>query len=106
MSEHLTQLLIQHNEFLIRAMAARWLSPLADLTPTQRERMTETLLAHLEGESSSSVATALGIHIQTLRYRMRQIEKLFGPALHAPRARVEIMLALKGRQFLTQRNGK
>ncbi|WP_405542539.1 helix-turn-helix domain-containing protein [Streptomyces phaeochromogenes] len=103
-SDNLTELLIQQDDFLIRAMAARWLRPLAGLSPTQRHWMANTLLALFGSVNSSAAARSLNIHVQTLHYRKRRIEELFGPVLDKPRARLEIVLALKGRELLAQRD--
>jgi DNA-binding PucR family transcriptional regulator len=46
------------------------------------------------------VARRLGVHPQTVRYRLRQLEELFGDALNAPDARFELELALRGRALL------
>ncbi|MEK8169603.1 helix-turn-helix domain-containing protein [Streptomyces sp. M19] len=41
----------------------------------------------------------LKVHPQTVRYRLRQIEKLFGPGLRDPRIRFELEMALRGRRL-------
>ncbi|WP_326728247.1 PucR family transcriptional regulator [Streptomyces phaeochromogenes] len=102
-SDYLTELLVQQDDFLIRAMAARWLNPLSRLTQKQRRWMSETLLALLGSDNATAAARSLNIHVQTLHYRKRQIEKLFGSVLDQPCARLEIVLALKGRKLLAER---
>lgn len=47
--DHLSTLLLLQDEPLAHALAARWLRPLANLTPRQSERLEVTLLAWLEG---------------------------------------------------------
>jgi len=41
------------------------------------------------------VAAELGVHPQTVRYRLRQLRELFGTRLEDPEARFELSLALR-----------
>ncbi|RKT08045.1 PucR-like helix-turn-helix protein [Streptomyces sp. 3211.6] len=100
--DHLSTLLLLQDEPLAHALAARWLRPLADLTPRQSERLEVTLLAWLEGGGAPEAAKALNVHPQTVRYRMRQLEKLFGPGLRDPRTRFELEMALRSRRLMAQ----
>ncbi|MGY0056546.1 PucR family transcriptional regulator [Streptomyces sp. LZ34] len=100
--DHLSTLLLLQDESLVRALASRWLKPLAGLTPRQSERLQMTLLAWLEGGGAPEAAKALKVHPQTVRYRLRQIEKLFGPGLRDPRIRFELEMALRGRRLMAQ----
>ncbi|MFE1559341.1 PucR family transcriptional regulator [Streptomyces sp. NPDC058734] len=100
--DHLSTLLLLQDEPLAHALAARWLKPLTDLTPRQSERLEVTLLAWLEGGGAPEAAKALSVHPQTVRYRMRQLEKLFGPGLRDPRTRFELEMALRSRRLMAQ----
>ncbi|MFF0215474.1 PucR family transcriptional regulator [Streptomyces vinaceus] len=100
--DHLSTLLLLQDEPLAHALAARWLRPLASLTPRQSERLEVTLLAWLEGGGAPEAAKALSVHPQTVRYRMRQLEKLFGPGLRDPRTRFELEMALRSRRLMAQ----
>ena len=100
--DHLTLLLLLQDESLAQALAARWLGPLEKLTPRQCERLEGTLLAWLEGGGAPEAAKTLKVHPQTIRYRLRQIEKLFGPALRDPRTRFELEMSLRSRRLLAQ----
>ncbi|MFE3881682.1 helix-turn-helix domain-containing protein [Streptomyces lydicus] len=99
--DHLSSLLLLQDESLSRTLIARHLSPLAGLTPERCERLEATLLAWLGGMGAPEVAKALSIHPQTVRYRMRQLEKLFGARLRDPRTRFEIEMALRSRQLMS-----
>jgi DNA-binding PucR family transcriptional regulator len=46
----------------------------------------------------SPTAAALGVHPQTVRYRVTRLRELFGSALDDPDARFELQLALRGRR--------
>ena len=74
----------------------RRLAPLAQLRPGQRDRIAETLLAWLQlGENATEVAQRIHVHPQTVRYRLRQIQELFGDQLRDPDRRFELHLALR-----------
>ncbi|UQA97276.1 PucR family transcriptional regulator [Streptomyces halobius] len=97
--DHLSTLTLLHNESLAKVLADRLLEPLAKYTPRQRDRIEETLLAWLERGGTPEVARYLQVHPQTVRYRMRQIEKIFGPSLREPDTRFNLELALRSRQL-------
>ncbi|MEU8680098.1 helix-turn-helix domain-containing protein [Streptomyces sp. NPDC048611] len=98
--DHLSSLVLLQDESLTHTLIARRLRPLAGLTPERCERLEATLLAWLGGMGAPEVAKALSIHPQTVRYRMRQLEKLFGARLRDPRTRFEIEMALRTRQLM------
>jgi hypothetical protein len=94
--EHLATLLLCRDEALLDAMAERRLSPLSGMRSPQRERLAETLLSWLQcGHNASEVAARLAVHPQTVRYRMRQLDELFGDQLHDPTVQFEMQLALR-----------
>jgi len=43
----------------------------------------------------SPTAAALGVHPQTVRYRVARLRELFGTALDDPQSRFELQLALR-----------
>ncbi|KPC64893.1 PucR family transcriptional regulator [Streptomyces chattanoogensis] len=98
--DHLSALLLLQDESLADALTSRWLGPLEELTPRQSERLEVTLLAWLEGGGAPEAAKLLHVHPQTVRYRLRQIEKLFGPVLRDPRSRFELEMALRSRRLM------
>jgi hypothetical protein len=94
--DHLATLLLFRDEALVEAMADRHLRPLDAVRRPQRERLAETLLSWLEcGHNASEVAARLAVHPQTVRYRMRQLDELFGDRLHDSTAQFEMQLALR-----------
>jgi len=95
--DHLSTLLLLRDDALIDAVAEHRLHPLRQIRPPQRERLAETLLSWLQcGRNAGEVAVRLAVHPQTVRYRMRQLDGLFGGQLHDPAAQFEIQLALRG----------
>jgi hypothetical protein len=93
---HLATLLLGAEPALGAELAATRLAPLEELSDTQRERMTETLRAWLDRPGQvQAVAAALGVHPQTVRYRLNRLRELFGERLEDPDARFELSLALR-----------
>ncbi|WP_435126579.1 helix-turn-helix domain-containing protein [Actinacidiphila sp. bgisy144] len=95
----LPELMLLGDPALVRLIADRRLRPLDALTPKRGERLAETLLAWLQTNRGSApdVAARLGIHPQTARRRLHQVQHLFGPALADADARFELEVALRGR---------
>ncbi|WP_240506795.1 helix-turn-helix domain-containing protein [Thermoactinospora rubra] len=98
-SEHIATLIVFKDEELVNALAAVRLAPLAHLRPSQQDRLAETLLAWLRhGRGAGEVAARLHVHPQTVRYRLRQLEELYGEQLHDPDIRFELEIVLRHRQ--------
>lgn len=94
--DHEIDLLLGAAPELARAVAARRLAPFEGLPAGQRARLLETLggwLAH--PARPQAVADELGVHVQTVRYRLRQLRELLGGALDDPEARFELNVALR-----------
>lgn len=99
--DNLVPLLLLQDEVLIRALIARRLAPLAHLTPKQHERVTQTLLAWLQcGGNTIEAAQMIDVHPQTVRYRLRHIEELFGSGLRDPDVRFELEVVLRAQELL------
>ncbi|WP_235997611.1 PucR family transcriptional regulator [Nocardiopsis coralli] len=94
--DHLAASLLFRDEELMRTMISLRLSPLHELRSAQRERLSETLLAWLQcGFNAKKVAVLLHVHPQTVRYRLRQLEELFGDRLNDTDQRFEMEAALR-----------
>ena len=94
--EHLATLLLAADPALGAELAAARLAPLEGLASGQRERLEPTLRAWLDRPGQvQAVAAALGVHPQTVRYRMTRLRELFGERLEDPDARFELSLALR-----------
>lgn len=93
--EHLDAIIVHREAQLLEALRRQCLAPLAGLAPAVRQRLSDTLaswLRHLGDRQA--VAGELHIHPQTVRYRMRQLHTLLGPALDDPATRARLTLAL------------
>jgi hypothetical protein len=94
--EHLPALVIAADPALGAELAQQRLAPLQTLADGPRARLTETLRAWLDRPGQvQAVAAELGVHPQTVRYRVKQLRELFGEALEDPEARFELGLALR-----------
>jgi hypothetical protein len=94
--EHLPALVIAADPALGAELAAERLAPLRALPDGPRARLTETLRAWLDRPGQvQAVAAELGVHPQTVRYRVKQLRDLFGDRLEDPEARFELGLALR-----------
>ena len=99
--QHLATLLLSADEDLARVLSAVQLAPLARLRPVQQDVVAQTLLAWLQNAGNARLAAGqLHVHPQTVRYRLRQIQDLFGPVLAEPGARFELEVALRARALL------
>lgn len=94
--EHRVDLLLRADRTLVGEIASDRLAPLAAETPVSRRRLEATLLAWLRhGTSVPAAADELGVHAQTVRYRMGRLRELLGDALDDPDARFELEAALR-----------
>ncbi|GII02837.1 PucR family transcriptional regulator [Planobispora takensis] len=98
-SDHMATLIVFKDEELVNALAEVRLAPLAHLRPSQQDRLAETLLAWLRhGRGAGEVAARLHVHPQTVRYRLRQLEELYGDQLADPDIRFELEIVLRARR--------
>jgi len=84
-----------HNLPAGRRLADALLAPLLAGRPAQRTRRLQTLGAALDHGSAAEAAAALGIHRNTLLYRLRRIQQLTGWDLEDPELRFALALALR-----------
>jgi hypothetical protein len=94
--ERLPDLLLAAHPEIVEAIRERALAPLAAETPRSRERLAQTLHAWLRyAGARAAIAADLGVHPQTVRYRVARLRELFGERLEDPDARFDLMLALR-----------
>jgi DNA-binding PucR family transcriptional regulator len=94
--ERAGELLLRADPVLAAELARARLAPLDDLTEGARERLTETLRVWLaEQGRPGAVASRLGIHPQTARYRIARLRELFGDRLDDPHERFWLEVALR-----------
>jgi PucR C-terminal helix-turn-helix domain len=89
-------LLLRSDAGLAAELVRDRLAPLAELSPRQRGRLIVTLRAWLAEQGRPiAVAARLGVHPQTVRYRLARLRELFGDALEDPDQRFWLELALR-----------
>jgi PucR-like helix-turn-helix protein len=94
--DHLLTLCLLSDEALVDQLARRRLGALAQLTPLQRQRLTETLSVWLETRGTAAeMAGRLDVHPQTVRYRMRKLERTLDGLLDEPDTRFALELVLR-----------
>jgi hypothetical protein len=99
-ADHLSTLCLLTDPFLLAELGRRSLAPFDGLTTKRRSRLGETLLAWLQSRSSApDLAMQLGVHPQTVRYRLRQLEELFGDRLNDPEERLNLEVTLRAEQL-------
>jgi hypothetical protein len=95
-AEHLLTLLVHRDEALLADIRASTLRPLDSVGANQREKLVQTLRAYLDHEGRMDpTAHALGVHPQTVRYRVAQLRELLGAALEDPDRRLLLQVALR-----------
>lgn len=94
--EHELPLLLAAAPDVFAALIERRLAPVAELPPAKREQALETLAAWLaDPHRPQAIADRLGMHVQSVRYRLKGLRELFGDALDDPDARFELSVALR-----------
>ncbi|WP_156724908.1 helix-turn-helix domain-containing protein [Streptomyces apocyni] len=95
--DHLLDVQLLSGAPIGRLMADRVTETLRGLPAGKAARLAETLQALLMswGRTAPEVADALGIHPQTVRSRLRQLDELFGDRLTDPAFRTGALLALR-----------
>jgi hypothetical protein len=97
--DHLLTLWLSEGPLLTR-LAQQQFASLAGLSERQQRRLTDTLDAWLEtGGKAAEVAERLKIHPQTVRYRMRILERVLGGQIHDPDARFAMEVVLRARRL-------
>ena len=104
--DHLVTLWLQADPALTRHLVSRQLAPLNGLTPTQRDRLLETLRAWLATQGNAvHMAELLHLHPQTVRYRLRLLHKAFGDQLTDVDQRFATDIALRSLPAQPTRGG-
>ncbi|MGC4956480.1 helix-turn-helix domain-containing protein [Actinomadura citrea] len=94
--DHLMSLWLLADGALMDQMTRRGLAPLAPLSERRRLPLVDTLAVWLRTRAPATrISEELGVHVQTVRYRMRVLEHLLGDELADPGTRFAIEAALR-----------
>jgi hypothetical protein len=100
-ADHGAALLLTSDPRLVADLVRETLAPLDALPPASREKLAATLAAWLAEQGRvPAIAARLGVHPQTVRYRLRRLRAELGNALDDPDQRFELDLALRTRDYL------
>jgi sugar diacid utilization regulator len=91
----LADLVLEASPDIMVALRDQALAPLEEETPASRVRLEATLRAWLRHHGAqAAIAAELGVHPQTVRYRMARLRELFGRDIEDPDKRFALSLAL------------
>ncbi|MFJ8605216.1 helix-turn-helix domain-containing protein [Streptomyces shenzhenensis] len=94
--DHLVTLWLLSDPPLVSHLAARELAPLDGLPSSRRSRLMETLRVHISTRApAEQVGEMLGVHAQTVRYRLRNLDAHLGDRLADPEHRFALEAALR-----------
>jgi hypothetical protein len=100
--EHLATLIAFVGHDLVDAATPLYLRPLLEEPSPRREILAETLLSYFNsGGNAVTTSQHLHIHPQTVRYRIRVIQELFGGELPSPETKLATMITLNSMLRLT-----
>lgn len=104
--DHLITLWLLSDPALLDQLATRELAPVSGISATRRERLIETLRIWLDTRGTAAqMGELLDVHPQTVRYRMRSLEAIFGTQLTDPESRFATEAVLRATQ-LRARSGQ
>nr|WP_323378781.1 helix-turn-helix domain-containing protein [Streptomyces smaragdinus] len=104
--DHLLTLWLMADPALVEQIAGRRLAPLAGLTPGRRERISETLQVWLTTRGTAvQMAEQLRVHPQTIRYRLRVTDQLFGHEMAEAESRFALEAVLRALELRDRAQG-
>lgn len=94
---HIGTLWIHAEPLLADIVVATSLAPLFAEPRNSRRILGQTLLHWIstQNPSAPAMAEALGVHPQTIRYRLKRLREVFGDRIDDPRTRLEMFFALR-----------
>ncbi|ANB10411.1 hypothetical protein SAM40697_6458 [Streptomyces ambofaciens] len=105
--DHLVTLWLLSDPALVGHLAAAELAPIEQLPASRRDRLVETLRVHVSTRApAEQVGEMLGVHAQTVRYRLRNLDALLGDRLADPDHRFALEATLRALHLLSRETGK
>ena len=94
--DHLVELWLLSDMKLAREIVQRQMGVLEHIPPNERTWLIDTFEPWLERRSTATeIATMLGVHVQTVRYRINRLKEIFGDVIDDPDSRLAFELALR-----------
>ncbi|CAM5412204.1 hypothetical protein SBADM41S_07197 [Streptomyces badius] len=104
--DHLITLWLLSDPALLDQLAQRELAAIAGISATRRERLVETLRIWLDTRGTAAqMGALLDVHPQTVRYRMRSLETIFGDQLVDPESRFATEAVLRALRLRSRAAG-
>ncbi|MFJ3971429.1 helix-turn-helix domain-containing protein [Streptomyces parvus] len=104
--DHLLTLWLLSDPALLDQLAQRELAAVAGMSATRRERLVETLRIWLDTRGTAAqMGALLDVHPQTVRYRMRSLETIFGDQLVDPGSRFATEAVLRALRLRSRATG-
>ncbi|PCG83751.1 hypothetical protein CIB93_22755 [Streptomyces sp. WZ.A104] len=104
--DHLITLWLLSDPALLDQLAQRELAAVAGISAGRRERLVETLRIWLDTRGTAAqMGALLDVHPQTVRYRMRNLESIFGDQLVDPESRFATEAVLRALRLRSRTDG-
>ncbi|MGH3168996.1 MAG: PucR family transcriptional regulator [Trebonia sp.] len=103
--DHLVELWLLSDMTLARQITERQMGVLAQIPAHERAWLIDTFEPWLERRGTATeIAAMLGVHVQTVRYRIKQLKEIFGDAIDDPDSRLAFELTLRVMRLLRERD--
>lgn len=94
--DHLVELWLLSDRKLADEIVRRQLSVLEHIPANEQEWLIDTFEPWLERRGTATeIAKMLGVHVQTVRYRINRLKEIFGDRIHDPDSRLAFELTLR-----------
>jgi hypothetical protein len=94
--EHFVELWLLSDQKLADQITRRQMSVLDHIPANERKWLIDTFEPWLERRQTvTQIADELGVHVQTVRYRIKQLKEIFGDRIDDPDQRLAFELALR-----------
>ncbi|MFJ9624204.1 helix-turn-helix domain-containing protein [Streptomyces sp. NPDC101181] len=104
--DHLITLWLLSDPALLDQLAQRELAAVAGISAVRRDRLVETLRIWLDTRGTAAqMGALLDVHPQTVRYRMRSLETIFGDQLVDPESRFATEAVLRALRLRSRAAG-
>lgn len=102
---HLVELVLAADSTTLLQLCDQQLEKITQLTSQKRLELSHTMLLWLlTGQDRAATAVALGVHPQTVSYRINRLRELLPQAWASPHQQLAVVVALAGEQLLRESN--